>query len=517
MFKEVADVQTGDMLNLPVPKANYSVVTTKPSEVQKETVASLAERAERVRSGGVDASVDNMLLITNDGRKLALDQRMVNPLLPDFEGSKVNACCEKIFNIWENGKDQKLTQLVFCDLSTPKTDGSFSVYNDLRAKLIARGVPAEEIRFVHEADTEVKKQELFKKVRHGDVRILMGSTPKMGAGTNVQDRLIALHDLDAPWRPSDLEQRSGRIVRQGNQNPEVYIYRYVTEDTFDAYLYQILEQKQKFASQIMSSKSPVRSADDIDETALSYAEIKMLATGNPHIKEKMDLDMQVQKLRLLKSEYLSDKYKLEDKILRTYPMEIAEAEESFHGHMADRETAARHPGMVDGKFVGMTVHGVTYDERNDAGYALLRSCRSMSSPDPVEIGVYRGFPMFLSFDTFMHEYRVQIKGQLSYSTALGTDSTGNIMRIDHLIESFPKRLEKAKQALEQAPQQLETAKREVEKPFAQEKELSEKTARLAELDALLSLDKKENEIVGGEMEEGDAERQEPVREAGYER
>ena len=371
MFKEVADIKTADMLDLPVPKAVYHNISVKPSEIQKQMVAELAERAEKVRNGMVDASVDNMLKITNDGRKLALDQRLINPMLPDFEGSKLNACVDAMFETWENGKEKRLTQLFFCDLSTPKNDGNFSVYDDIRKKLIERGVPAEEIKFIHEADTEAKKLELFKKVRKGDVRILMGSTAKMGAGTNVQNKLAASSDLDCPWRPSDLEQRLGRSIRQGNENLEVDIYRFVTEETFDAYLYQLVEGKQKFASQIMTSKSPVRSCEDIDETALSYAEIKMLATGNPYIKEKMDLDIQVQKLRLLKSNFLSEKYALEDKIIKFYPQEIARRTDTIEGLKSDIERAKQHPKPLDDSFIGMTVKGVFYSEKADAGNAVL--------------------------------------------------------------------------------------------------------------------------------------------------
>lgn len=360
MFKEIADIKTADMLNLPVPEAKYHNIAVKPSEMQKEMVASLAERAEQVRGGGVDSSVDNMLKITNDGRKLALDQRMLNDMLPDFEGSKINACVDNIYRIWEENADKKSAQLVFCDLSTPKNDGTFSVYNDIRKKLIERGIPESEVKFIHEADTDMKKKELFQKTRKGEVRVLLGSTQKMGAGTNVQDKLIALHDVDCPWRPSDLEQRSGRIVRQGNENPQVDIYRYVTEQTFDAYLYQLVEGKQKFASQIMTSKSPVRSAEDIDETALSYAEIKMLATGNPYIKEKMDLDIQVQKLKMLKSNFLSEKYGLEDKVIKFYPQQIAYLKSRVEGLTKDVKTAKLHPKPIDEQPLGMTVSGVSY-------------------------------------------------------------------------------------------------------------------------------------------------------------
>ena len=505
MFKEVADIKTADMLDLPVPKAVYHNISVKPSEIQKQMVAELAERAEKVRNGMVDASVDNMLKITNDGRKLALDQRLINPMLPDFEGSKLNACVDAMFETWENGKEKRLTQLFFCDLSTPKNDGNFSVYDDIRKKLIERGVPAEEIKFIHEADTEAKKLELFKKVRKGDVRILMGSTQKMGAGTNVQNKLAASSDLDCPWRPSDLEQRLGRSIRQGNENLEVDIYRFVTEETFDAYLYQLVEGKQKFASQIMTSKSPVRSCEDIDETALSYAEIKMLATGNPYIKEKMDLDIQVQKLRLLKSNFLSEKYALEDKIIKFYPQEIARRTDMIAGLKSDIERAKQHPKPLDDSFIGMTVKGVFYSEKADAGNAILDACQAMTSPDPVPLGEYRGFQTELSFDTFEKEYKVKLKGELGYSVSLGTDTFGNITRLDNALEGLPKRLEINEQELDNVKKQFETAKVDVEKPFNQEEELKTKTARLNELNALLNVDKRENEIVGGEPDEGDEE------------
>ena len=505
MFKEVADIKTADMLDLPVPKAVYHNISVKPSEIQKQMVAELAERAEKVRNGMVGASVDNMLKITNDGRKLALDQRLINPMLPDFEGSKLNACVDAMFETWERGKEKRLTQLFFCDLSTPKNDGNFSVYEDIRKKLIERGVPAEEIKFIHEADTETKKLELFKKVRKGDVRILMGSTQKMGAGTNVQNKLAASSDLDCPWRPSDLEQRLGRSIRQGNENLEVDIYRFVTEETFDAYLYQLVEGKQKFASQIMTSKSPVRSCEDIDETALSYAEIKMLATGNPYIKEKMDLDIQVQKLRLLKSNFLSEKYALEDKIIKFYPQEIARRTYTIEGLKSDIERAKQHPKPLDDSFIGMTVKGVFYSEKADAGNAILDACQAMMSPDSVPIGEYRGFQTELSFDTFEKEYKVKLKGELGYSVSLGTDTFGNITRLDNALEGLPKRLEINEQELENVKTQFETAKVDVEKPFNQEEELKTKTARLNELNALLNVDKRENEIVGGEPDEGDEE------------
>ena len=504
MFKEIADIKTADMLNLPVPEAKYHNIAVKPSEMQKEMVASLAERAEQVCGGGVDSSVDNMLKITNDGRKLALDQRMLNDMLPDYEGSKINACVDNIYRIWEENADKKSAQLVFCDLSTPKNDGTFSVYNDIRKKLIERGIPESEVKFIHEADTDMKKKELFQKTRKGEVRVLLGSTQKMGAGTNVQDKLIALHDVDCPWRPSDLEQRSGRIVRQGNENPKVDIYRYVTEQTFDAYLYQLVEGKQKFASQIMTSKSPVRSAEDIDETALSYAEIKMLATGNPYIKEKMDLDIQVQKLKMLKSNFLSEKYGLEDKVIKFYPQQIAYLKSRVEGLTKDVKTAKLHPKPIDEQPLGMTVSGVSYSEKAEAGQAIINACKSMNSPDAIPLGEYRGFQMELYFDTVQRNYVVKLKGETSRDVPLGDDSHGNIVRIDNGIERFEETLADTKNSLENTEKQFETAKQEIEKPFAKEEELKAKTARLDELNILLNMDKKENEIVGGEPDEGEA-------------
>ena len=504
MFKEIADIKTADMLNLPVPEAKYHNIAVKPSEMQKEMVASLAERAEQVRGGGMDSSVDNMLKITNDGRKLALDQRMLNDMLPDFEGSKINACIDNIYRIWKENADKKSAQLVFCDLSTPKNDGTFSVYNDIRKKLIERGIPESEVKFIHEADTDMKKKELFQKTRKGEVRVLLGSTQKMGAGTNVQNKLIALHDVDCPWRPSDLEQRSGRIVRQGNENPQVDIYRYVTEQTFDAYLYQLVEGKQKFASQIMTSKSPVRSAEDIDETALSYAEIKMLATGNPYIKEKMDLDIQVQKLKMLKSNFLSEKYGLEDKVIKFYPQQIAYLKSRVEGLTKDVETAKLHPKPTDEQPLGMMVSGVSYSEKAEAGQAIINACKSMNSPDAIPLGEYRGFQMELYFDTVQRNYVVKLKGETSRDVPLGDDAHGNIVRIDNGIERFEEALADTKNSLENTEKQFETAKQEIEKPFAKEEELRAKTARLDELNILLNMDKKENEIVGGEPDEGEA-------------
>ena len=513
MFKEVADIKTADMLDLPVPQAHYHNVAVKPSEMQKEMVASLAERAEKVRGGGVDSSVDNMLKITNDGRKLALDQRMLNDMLPDFEDSKINACVDNIYRIWEETADKKSAQLVFCDLSTPKNDGSFSVYNDIRKKLIERGIPESEVKFIHEADTDIKKKELFQKTRKGEVRVLLGSTQKMGAGTNVQDRLIALHDVDCPWRPSDLEQRSGRIIRQGNSNPDVDIYRYVTEQTFDAYLYQLVEGKQKFASQIMTSKSPVRSAEDIDETALSYAEIKMLATGNPYIKEKMDLDIQVQKLKLLKSNFLSEKYALEDKVIKYYPQRITALENRIEGLKQDVETAKQHPKPTDDRFVGMEVKGVFYSEKAEAGKAIIEACKKMSSPDPIPLGKYRGFDTELLFNSTERTYEVKLKGATSRNVTLGDDAYGNITRLDNGIEKFAESLTFAENELENTQNQFEIAKNEVQKPFAQEEELKAKLSRLDELNILLNMDKTENEIVGGEPDESEK----PQKSRGQER
>lgn len=501
MFKEVADIKTADMLNLPVPEAHYDNVAVKPSDVQKDMVKSLSERAEKVRNRMVQPEEDNMLKITNDGRKLALDQRMINPMLPDYEGSKVNACAYNIYKIWLETTEKKSAQLVFCDLSTPKPDAEFSVYYDIRNKLIERGIPESEVRFIHEANTEVKKRELFQKTRKGEVRILMGSTQKMGAGTNVQDKLIAMHDLDCPWRPSDLQQRAGRIVRQGNENSDVHIYRYVTEQTFDAYLYQLVEGKQKFASQIMTSKSPVRSAEDIDATALSYAEVKMLATGNPYIKEKMDLDIQVQKLNLLKSNYLSEKYELEDRIVKYYPQEISRLTARIQGVKKDIETAKAHPKEKDGKFVGMIINDYNYTEKAEAGELIIEACKGKTSPEPSPLGEYRGFKTELLFDTFAHEYKVNIKGAYTHTVSLGTDVYGNITRMDHAIDGLESDLEDYEEALADVKAQLETAKVEVEKPFAQEDELKQKKARLNKLNALLSVDKHDPEFVGGEPQE----------------
>ena len=501
MFKEVADIQTADMLNLPVPKANYHHVVLKPSEHQKEMVADLSERAERVRNKMVDSSQDNMLLITNDGRKLALDQRMVNPLLPDSDTSKVSACADNIFAIWQRTTEQKSTQLAFCDLSTPKNDGTFNVYDDLRDKLIARGIPAEQIAYIHNANTEQQKKELFGKVCAGEVRVLLGSTAKMGAGTNVQKKLIALHHLDCPWRPADLQQREGRIIRQGNENKEVEIYTYVTENTFDSYLYQLVESKQKFIGQIMTSKSPVRSAEDIDETALSYAEIKALCTGNPYIKEKMDLDIDVGRLKLLKANHLSQKYNLEDLILKGFPQKIAGLEQRITGYKKDMEHLAEETKPNGDGFSPMVVYDHAYTEKKDAGTAILEACKAMTSPEAVVIGSYRGFSLELSFDTFRREYQMVLCHELRHTVTLGTDAYGNIQRIDNALDGLESHLKDCIATLDNTRVQLENAKVEVEKPFAQEEELATKSARLEELNALLNMDQKDNELAEPSAEE----------------
>ena len=495
MFREVADIQTADMLNLPVPEAEYRVVSVKPSEMQREMVVELGERAERVREGLVNATEDNMLLITNDGRKLALDQRMMNDLLPDYPESKVNACVEEVYNFWEQGQEKRLTQLVFCDLSTPKTDGSFSVYNDVRDKLIAKGVPPEEIAFIHDANTEVRKKELFSKVRRGAVRILMGSTFKMGAGTNVQDLIIASHDLDCPWRPRDLEQRAGRTVRQGNKNPKVDVVRYVTEGTFDAYLYQIIENKQKFISQIMTSKSPARSVEDIDEVALSYAEIKALAVGNPYIKEKMDLDIQVSKLQLLKQSFLSQKYEMEDKAVRYFPNEIRQCEQRIADYESDIALAKENTPPDRETFPEMQIHDVVYTEKKEAGQAIIEACKAMKSADAVLIGRYRGFPMKLSYDSFQKVFVISMYGKQVYHVPLGTDIHGNITRLDNKIQEIPDKMLRCQDKLENLKVQLENAKEEAQKEFPQEEELAEKIARLGELNVLLDMDKKDQVLL----------------------
>ena len=515
MFKEVADIQTADMLNLPVPKANYHNIVLKPSEQQEEMVAALGERAEKVRNRMVDSTEDNMLLITNDGRKLALDQRLLNPLLPDSDTSKINACAGDVFDIWQRTADQRSAQMVFCDLSTPgknrpiemvpNEQGGYemaefqNVYDDLRNKLIAKGIPAEEIAYIHSANTETQKKELFGKVRSGQVRVLIGSTQKMGAGTNVQKKLVALHHLDCPWRPSDLQQREGRIIRQGNENNEVDIYTYVTENTFDSYLYQLVEGKQKFIGQIMTSKSPVRSCEDIDETALSYAEIKALCTGNPHIKEKMDLDIDVQRLRLLKANHLSQRYALEDQIIKTLPQQIAKYEQSIEGYLSDMDRLKENTHPNEDGFSPMEVEGAVYTDKKAAGSAILAACKAMTSPTPVPLGQYRGFAMDLSFESMFQQFKVTVKGALCYTITLGTDVFGNILRLDNLLESMEERINTCREQLENTRMQLENAKLEVDKPFPQEDELKRKSARLDELNILLNMDKRESEIVDGDV------------------
>ena len=501
MFREVADIQTADMLKLPVPKVNYHNIKTKPSEIQTEMVASLAKRAEKVRARLVEPNIDNMLKITNDGRKLALDQRMIDPMLPDDPDSKVNACVDNVYRIWEEHADTKATQLVFCDLSTPKNDGTFNVYDDMREKLIARGIPAEQICFIHEATTDAQKKELFGKVRSGEVRVLFGSTPKMGAGTNVQDRLIAIHNLDCPWRPSDLEQRQGRIERQGNMFPEVEIYRYVTEQTFDAYLYQLVESKQKFISQIMTSKSPVRSAEDVDEVALSFAEVKMLATGDARFKEKMDLDIQVSKLRVLKQSYLSEHYDLEDRVLKYYPQTIKEYEERIAGYENDAAFAEQHKPQGEDKFCPMTLKGMTYTEKADAGEMLLAICKDYPMSAPTEIGSYRGFRMEIYYDTVNAHYCMNLCGKAKHKVDLGADALGNLTRIENELSKLPARLEAAKTKKAETIVQLETAKEEIKKPFAFEDELKEKTERLNALNIELNLNEKDTSVMDTEPEQ----------------
>ena len=503
MFREVADIQTADMLKLPVPTVNYHNIKTKPSEIQTEMVASLAKRAEKVRARLVEPNIDNMLKITNDGRKLALDQRMIDPMLPDDPESKVNACVDNVYRIWEEHADTKATQLVFCDLSTPKNDGTFNVYDDMREKLIARGIPAEQIRFIHEATTDAQKKELFGKVRSGEVRVLFGSTPKMGAGTNVQDRLIAIHNLDCPWRPSDLEQRQGRIERQGNMFPEVEIYRYVTEQTFDAYLYQLVESKQKFISQIMTSKSPVRSAEDVDEVALSFAEVKMLATGDARFKEKMDLDIQVSKLRVLKQSYLSEHYDLEDRVLKYYPQTIKEYEERIAGYENDAALVEQHKPQGEDKFCPMTLKGMTYTEKADAGEMLLAICKDYPMSAATEIGSYRGFRIEIYYDTVNAHYCMNLCGKAKHKVDLGADALGNLTRIENELSKLPARLEAAKTKKAETIAQLETAKEEIKKPFAFEDELKEKTERLNALNIELNLNEKDTSVMDTEPEQAE--------------
>ena len=509
MFKEVADIKTSDQLHLPVPVAKFETVVAKPSEIQKEMVQELSKRAADIHSGIVDASVDNMLCVTNDGRKIGLDVRLMNPMLPDDPNSKLNVCVQNVLKIWEDGKDQKLTQLLFCDLSTPKNDGNFNVYEDIRKKLIAVGVPENEIEFIHNADTEAKKAALFSKVRSGDVRVLLGSTAKMGAGTNVQSRLVAVHHLDVGWKPSDMTQRNGRIIRQGNMNKEVKVFNYVTEGTFDSYLFQTLENKQRFISQIMTSKSPVRSCEDVDEQALSYAEIKALCAGNPLIKEKMDLDVQVAKLKVLKADHQSQKFRLQDKLLTKFPADIRETNAYIAGVKADAQLAAAHPQVQEG-FCGMTIKGVTYDEKKTAGERLVLACSELPNAEEKVIGSYRGFELSLRFDTFRSEYQAILKGERRYPVALGTDPLGNIIRLDNSLNNFPERINSAENELATLHQQQAAAQIEVEKPFPQEEELAEKSARLAELNAQLDVDEKSHDPEQDEEEQEDAPRRPSV-------
>ncbi len=509
MFKEVADIKTSDQLHLPVPVAKFETVVAKPSEIQKEMVQELSKRAADIHSGIVDASVDNMLCVTNDGRKIGLDVRLMNPMLPDDPNSKLNVCVQNVLKIWEEGKDQKLTQLLFCDLSTPKNDGNFNVYDDIRKKLVAAGVPENEIEFIHNADTEAKKAALFSKVRSGDVRVLLGSTAKMGAGTNVQSRLVAVHHLDVGWKPSDMTQRNGRIIRQGNMNKKVKVFNYVTEGTFDSYLFQTLENKQRFISQIMTSKSPVRSCEDVDEQALSYAEIKALCAGNPLIKEKMDLDVQVAKLKVLKADHQSQKFRLQDKLLTKFPADIRETNAYIAGVKADAQLAAAHPQVQEG-FCGMTIKGVTYDEKKTAGERLVLACSELPNAEEKVIGSYRGFELSLRFDTFRSEYQAILKGERRYPVALGTDPLGNIIRLDNSLNNFPERINSAENELATLHQQQAAAQIEVEKPFPQEEELAEKSARLAELNAQLDVDEKSHDPEQDEEEQEDAPRRPSV-------
>lgn len=494
LFKESADIQTPDMLKLPVPEADYENIVLKPSDYQKDMVASLAERAEDVRNRLVSPEQDNMLRITNDGRKLALDQRLIDEMLPDEAISKTNSCVEKAFEIWEQTKAEKSTQLIFCDLSTPKGDKSFNVYDDIRRKLEEKGVPKNEIAFIHEANTELRKAELFSKVRNGDVRFLLGSTPKMGAGTNVQDKLIALHHLDVFWRPSDIEQQEGRILRQGNQNPRVKIFRYVTEGTFDSYSWQVIENKQKFIGQIMTSKSPVRSCEDIDESALSYAEVKALATGNPYIKEKMDLDIQVSKLKLLKANHASQIYRLEDNITKHYPQRIAVLTERVQGTQQDMIRLQQNL-PADKEIFRVEVGGSVYTDKKEAGTAIINMCRQIKSfQDPVVVGTYLGFDMAISVDGFGQRFIMNLRGASSHKLELGPDPLGNIIRMNHALELMPKQLEEIRTSLDTTKRQMESAKQEVTKPFAQEQELKEKLDRLTALNALLNMDENGEQV-----------------------
>ena len=492
MFKEIADIKTSDQLKLPVQEAEYETVVLKPTEQQKEIVESLGERAEVVRNGGVDAAVDNMLKITNDGRKLALDQRLVNELLPDNPESKISVCAEKSYEIWKDTAAQKSAQLIFCDLSTPKGDGSFNVYDDLKRKLMEKGVPEKEIAFIHDANTEAKKTELFGKVKSGQVRFLIGSTAKMGAGTNVQDRLIALHHLDIGWKPSDLEQREGRIIRQGNHNKKVHIFRYVTESTFDSYMWQLIENKQKFISQIMTSKAPVRSCEDVDEAALSYAEVKALATGNPAVKEKMALDVYVAKLKLLKANHMNNQYRLEDDIARNFPQQIAKLTEIIDSYKADIAHFSEYK-ITDPEQFSMEISGKVFTEKKEAGAALLAVCKEIKSVDAaMDIGSYQGFNMRIQFDSWSKEFILSVKHESVAKVRLGADALGNITRINNLLESYPEKLAEAEQRLETVQEQMTNAKEEVGKPFPKEEELNQKLERLSELNALLNMDERED-------------------------
>ena len=497
MFKEVADIKTSDQLHLPVPEAKFETVVVKPSDIQKEMVQNLSERAAKVHSGTVDASEDNMLCITNDGRKIGLDQRLMNPLTPDDPNSKLNTCVNNVLRIWNETKEDKLTQLIFCDMSTPKGDGTFNVYDDTRAKLLAAGVPESEIEFIHNADTESKKADLFSKVRSGKVRILLGSTAKMGAGTNVQTLLVAVHHLDVGWRPSDMTQRNGRTIRQGNQNKRVFVYNYVTEGTFDAYLWQTLENKQKFISQIMTSKSPMRSCDDVDEQALSYAEVKALCAGDPRIREKMDLDVQVAKLKVLRSDFQNQKYRLEDKLLKHYPEEIQKQKNLIAALKNDAQIADAHPQDKE-NFCGMTIKGMMVDDKKTAGERLILAAKELPDTEPVVLGEYRGFELSVRYEPVRNEQQAVLKGKAIYPVALGADPHGNITRLDNLLAGFDERIANAENRLENLLQQRTAAQAEVEKPFPQEEKLAQKSARLAELNAQLDVDEKHHEP---EMEE----------------
>jgi hypothetical protein len=519
LFRQAADIQTADMLKLPVPECDFHNISVQPTEMQKELVRGLGERADKVRGGMVPSEKDNMLVITSDGRKLALDQRLINPLLPDDPGSKVNACIANVYRLWEHHAGTRQAQLVFCDFSTPKTDGSFDVYNDIKDKLIGRGVPEAEVAFIHDVNTEARKAELFAKVRSGTIRVLIGSTEKMGAGTNVQERLIAIHDLDCPWRPSDLEQRRGRIVRQGNTNERVEVYRYVTENTFDSYLWQLVEGKQRFIGQIMTSKSPVRSAEDVDETALSYAEIKALATGNPKIKERMDLDVEVSRLKMLKADFLSQRYAQEDRILKYYPQQIKFLDERSAKYATDVATALScRP--ADKEHFSMTVGDVTYTGKKEAGEAILASAQRIARPEAVPLGSYAGFVTGIAFDRVSREHRCILIGRLHHTVALGADALGNITRIDNALDGLQKNYEQTLERLADMRQQLENAKAEAGRPFEKEGELVSKTARLAELDALLNMGERDSETIDdgrGDEDELDARPRERVRDDGQQR